>query len=42
MAKRLSQDIKNKKSRSKKTPKRLAAKHARIAAKGAKIGKKKK
>lgn len=30
MAKRVSQDIKNKKSRSKKTKKRLAAKHAML------------
>lgn len=36
MAKRLNQDIKNKTSRSKKTKKRLAIKHARIAAKAAK------
>lgn len=34
MAKRVSQDIKNKKSRSRKTAKRLAAKHAMLAAKG--------
>lgn len=40
MAKRVSQDIKNKKSRSKKTKKRLVAKHERIAKKAAKIGKK--
>ena len=40
MAKRVSQDIKNKKSRSKKTTKRLAAKRERIAKKSAKIGKK--
>lgn len=40
MAKRLSQDIKNKKSRSKKTVKRLKIKHERIAKKRAKIGKK--
>lgn len=32
MAKRLSQDIKNKASRSKKTKKRLAIKRAKIAA----------
>jgi hypothetical protein len=38
MAKRAAQDIKNKASRSKKTKKRLAAKHARIAAKKAKKG----
>lgn len=31
MAKRASQDIKNKKSRSKKTKKRIATKHARLA-----------
>ena len=31
MAKRVSQDIKNKKSRSTKTKKRLVAKHARLA-----------
>ncbi len=36
MAKRASQDIKNKKSRSKKTKKRLAAKHAMLAARKAK------
>ena len=40
MAKRLSQDIKNKKSRSKKTAKRLTTKRERIAKKGARIGKK--
>jgi len=32
MAKRASQDIKNKTSRSRKTKKRLAIKHARLAA----------
>lgn len=32
MAKRASQDIKNKASRSRKTKKRLAAKHAMLAA----------
>jgi len=32
MAKRASQDIKNKKSRSRKTKKRLAAKHTMLAA----------
>lgn len=40
MAKRASQDIKNKTSRSRKTTKRLAIKHARLAAKKAKKGKK--
>lgn len=40
MAKRASQDIKNKTSRSKKTKKRLAVKHAKIAVKKAKKGKK--
>lgn len=40
MAKRASQDIKNKTSRSRKTAKRLAAKHARLALKKAKKGKK--
>lgn len=40
MAKRASQDIKNKTSRSRKTKKRLAIKHARLAAKKAKKGKK--
>lgn len=40
MAKRASQDIKNKTSRSTKTKKRLAAKHAKLAAKKAKKGKK--
>ncbi|HTR18510.1 MAG TPA: hypothetical protein VMH91_00830 [Candidatus Paceibacterota bacterium] len=34
MAKRADQDIRNKKSRSRKTAKRLAAKHIRLAAKG--------
>lgn len=38
MAKRASQDIKNKKSRSKKTGKRLAAKRAMLAAKGTRRG----
>jgi hypothetical protein len=38
MAKRASQDIKNKASRSRKTKKRLVAKHARLAAKAAKKG----
>ncbi|MEK7120887.1 MAG: hypothetical protein AAB840_02240 [Patescibacteria group bacterium] len=41
MAKRLSQDIKNKTSRSKKTKKRLAVKHAMLFARKAKTGKKK-
>lgn len=36
MAKRASQDIKNKTSRSKKTTKRLAIKHAMLASKKAK------
>jgi hypothetical protein len=40
MAKRASQDIKNKTSRSRKTAKRLATKHARLAAKKAKKAKK--
>jgi hypothetical protein len=40
MAKRAAQDIKNKTSRSKKTKKRLAIKHAMLAAKKAKKGKK--
>ncbi len=40
MAKRASQDIKNKTSRSSKTKKRLAIKHVRLAAKAAKKGKK--
>ncbi len=38
MAKRASQDIKNKTSRSRKTKKRLVAKHAKLAAKKAKKG----
>ena len=38
MAKRAAQDIKNKTSRSKKTQKRLAIKHVRLAAKKAKKG----
>ena len=38
MAKRAAQDIKNKTSRSHKTKKRLAIKHARLAAKKAKKG----
>ena len=42
MAKRVSQDIKNKKSHSKKTAKRLAIKHAMLAGrKSKKKGKKK-
>ena len=40
MAKRASQDIKNKTSRSKKTKKRMAVKHAKIAVKKAKKTKK--
>ena len=40
MAKRASQDIKNKTSRSKKTTKRLAVKHAMLAAKKVKKNKK--
>jgi hypothetical protein len=36
MAKRASQDIKNKKSRSRKTKKRLAAKRAMLASRAAK------
>jgi len=40
MAKRASQDIKNKTSRSRKTKKRMTIKHARLAAKKAKKGKK--
>jgi len=38
MAKRANQDIKNKKSRSRKTGKRLKAKHAMLAAKGVRRG----
>lgn len=38
MAKRAAQDIKNKTSRSRKTKKRLAIKHARIIAKKVKKG----
>ncbi len=38
MAKRTSQDIKNKKSRSRKTAKRLKAKHVMLAAKGTRRG----
>jgi hypothetical protein len=38
MAKRANQDIKNKKSRSRKTAKRLAAKHTMLAAKGVRRG----
>jgi hypothetical protein len=38
MAKRASQDIKNKKSRSRKTAKRLVAKRAMLAAKGVRRG----
>jgi hypothetical protein len=41
MAKRLSQDIKNKSSRSKKTKKRIATKHAKLSAKKVKKSKKK-
>jgi hypothetical protein len=40
MAKRLSQDIKNKASRSKKTKKRLAVKHTMLSARKTKKGKK--
>jgi len=39
MAKRASQDIKNKTSRSRKTKKRLAIKHARLVAKPLRSGK---
>lgn len=42
MAKRISQDIKNKKSHSRKTKKRLAIKFAKKAEIKAKIGKRKK
>jgi len=42
MAKRAAQDIKNKTSRSHKTKKRLAIKHARLAAKAAKKNRKSK
>ncbi len=38
MAKRANQDIKNKKSRSRKTGKRLAAKHKMLAAKKVRRG----
>jgi hypothetical protein len=38
MAKRAAQDIKNKASRSRKTKKRLAIKHARLTAKAVKKG----
>jgi hypothetical protein len=38
MAKRANQDIKNKKSRSRKTGKRLKAKYAMLAAKGTRRG----
>ncbi|MFA7252304.1 MAG: hypothetical protein WC027_00390 [Candidatus Paceibacterota bacterium] len=38
MAKRASQDIKNKTSRSRKTKKRMAIKHARLVAKKVKKG----
>jgi hypothetical protein len=38
MAKRASQDIKNNKSRSRKTKKRLAAKRAMLSAKGVRRG----
>jgi hypothetical protein len=38
MAKRAAQDIKNKTSRSRKTKKRLAAKHAKLVAKKTKKG----
>lgn len=40
MAKRAAQDIKNKTSRSKKTKKRIAAKHVRLAVKAAKKNRK--
>jgi len=38
MAKRKDLDIRNKKSRSRKTAKRLAAKHAKLAAQGTRRG----